>query len=125
MPHASLPPQLKQVTTTDAVFLNITTNPSGGFLERFGSAVSTNNGTVVVGANLFGGSGRAYLYDADEASGRIELVCDFEPAAGAMPGDGFGVSVAVDGRWVVVGSPYAERASVSNVGEANLFQVGG
>lgn len=115
----------EQANTTDVVSLNVTVNPSGMASESFGSAVRTSNGTVVAGAqSVDTGAGRAYMYDADRETGRLKLVCDFAPAPGAMPGDRFGASVAVDENWVIVGSPNADRALVVDVGEANLFRVG-
>lgn len=82
--------------------------------------VSASNGTVAVGASGFAGG--AYLYELDVENHQLEMVCTVLPAPAMAFDDRYGFSVAMDGSWVVVGSPDVDRALVDQ-GEAYVFMV--
>ena len=68
--------------------------------DHFGSAVAISGTTVVVGAALHAGAGRAYVFTKTAAGWRqnAELA-----GSGTAEGDSFGASVAVSGTTLVIG----------------------
>src|SRR5579875_47900 len=84
--------------------------------DFFGISVAVSGPTIVVGANgRDGGTGRAYVF-ARTARGWEQTAELSGP--GLQPGDGFGSSVAVWGKTIVVGAPF--RGSFSGV--VDVFQ---
>ena len=66
-----------------------------------GSAVAISGSRALVGSNVIGnGPGRAYLFDVQTGAQLIEFVGDDE-----NNGDRFGVSVALDGPFALIGAP--------------------
>lgn len=95
---------------------------------RFGSALSVGEGVVAVGAYLSpaGGqdSGAVYLFRSDPtAAGGWSFVTMLR---GPTPGDwfGFDVSVAADGKTLLVGAPRARDGSGAQTGAAYRFDLG-
>jgi len=88
---------------------------------HFGGAVAIDTDTAVVGAMFDGqnglGTGAAYLFDT--ATG--EMVADLFPVGGAH-NDHFGASVAIDGAYVVVGSPWNDQQGTDS-GAAYVFDA--
>ena len=91
-----------------------TLTASGGAAgDGFGSSVTINGDTIVVGApdstvGLNAGQGRAYVFVKPIAgwSGTRTQAATLTASGGAA-GDGFGSSVALDGDSIVVGAPNA------------------
>lgn len=87
---------------------------------EFGASIAMQADTLVVGAPGYdGGYGKVYVYDrhggnsATDSWGQIDVL-----AAGAP--DRFGTSVAIDGRWIVVGS----RSANANSGAVSVYTLG-
>ena len=81
--------------------------------DNFGSSVAIDGDTVVVGApqGFNGGSGAAYvLRTSDGGATWVEMAK--LTASDAAAGDHFGISVAIDGGTVVVGTWYGNAAYV-------------
>ncbi len=70
--------------------------------DFFGGAVAIAGGTIVIGADDHGATGRAYVFTHDRSGWHqvAELA-----GSGAPPGSGFGYSVAVGAGTIVVGAP--------------------
>ena len=90
-------------------------------LERFGTAVSIDGDTLVVGAPNYvpepTGPGSVYVYNRDAKGNWTEyanlVVCD------AACGDGFGAAVSIDGDTIIVGAPAAANSEID--GAAYIF----
>ena len=90
-------------------------------LERFGTAVSIDGDTLVVGAPNYvpapTGPGSVYVYNRDAQGNWTEyanlVVCD------AACGDGFGAAVSIDGDTIIVGAPAAANSEID--GAAYIF----
>ena len=83
--------------------------------DNFGDAVALSGGAIIAGAFAHASlAGRAYLFNRGPAGWRqtAELA-----GAGTVAGDGFGVSVALAGKTVVVGAGLAAGAA----GRAYVF----
>ena len=96
--------------------------PSPGIeLETFGTAVSIDGDTLVVGAPNYvpepTGPGSVYVYNRDAQGNWTEyanlVVCD------AACGDGFGAAVSIDGDTIIIGAPAAANSEIS--GAAYIF----
>ena len=96
--------------------------------SKFGSAVDTDAGRIVVGApdvGLIGedavaSDGAAYVFEHLDSGWNqvVKLV-----APDVDPGGDFGVSVAIDGDTLVIGEPYADNGvGRSDRGAAHIFQ---
>lgn len=93
-------------------------NPEQGVTARFGTAVASAGGQILIGAIGGGGGGRAYLFNLDGT-----LVRTFNNPGGGQ-NDEFGSSVAFLGANLLVGAPLTNAGSF-NSGAAYLFQPGG
>ncbi len=93
--------------------------------SRFGNAVSVSGNTLVVGANLHDelgeDAGAAYIYQKEGGSWQD---ADRLFAGDGEAGDGFGVSVAIDGSFLIVGALGDDDAG-SNAGAAYIYQQQG
>ncbi|MEE8156247.1 MAG: FG-GAP repeat protein [Phycisphaerales bacterium] len=96
--------------------------PSRGIeLEKFGTAVSIDGDTLIVGAPNHvpepTGPGSVYVFNQDAKGNWTEfvrlVVCD------AACGDGFGEAVSIDGDTIIVGAPAAANGDIS--GAAYVF----
>ena len=96
--------------------------PSPGIeLERFGTAVSIDGDTLVIGAPNYvpepTGPGSVYVFTRDVKGNWTDfvnlVVCD------AACGDGFGAAVSIDGDTIIVGAPAAANGDLS--GAAYVF----
>lgn len=95
------------------------TASDGGMFSSFGSSVAVQGGTIVVGANLAGMTGAAYVFTG---SGSTWTQQQKLMAADGEPGSNFGVSVALDGSTAVVGA----ETEGGQLGAVYLFDnVGG
>jgi len=85
---------------------------------RFGTAVDVDDGIIVVGApgNVYSTPGSAYIFNT--AGNQMVARLDGE---GAVVGDNFGMSVAVDGDVVVVGAHGKDNWK----GEAHIYDAAG
>jgi hypothetical protein len=105
-----------------------TLTPSGGAPgDGFGSSVTINGDTIVVGApdstvGLNAGQGRAYVFVKPPAgwSGTRTQTATLT-ASGGAPGDHFGSSVAIDGQTIVVGAPDSTVGLNAGQGRAYVF----
>jgi len=72
-------------------------------------------------AGVYGGA--VYLFDFDNAT---EVFHYFQKLTPTIPteSDQFGHSVAINGKYVVVGAPQNDSVNVSNVGAAYIFEMG-
>ena len=82
----------------------VLTDPQGSSTDGFGYAVAINGDTLVVGASgTNNNQGQAYVYSLVADTNNWQLSASLsDPAATA--GDGFGVSIAVNGDTLVVGA---------------------
>ena len=72
--------------------------------DSFGRSVAISGGTIVVGAHAKNdGTGAAYVFRTSDGGATYVEVAKLM-ASDAAAGDGFGVSVAIDGTTVVVGA---------------------
>ena len=103
------------------------TAPDGAANDEFGISVAIDVDTVVVGAhqpdtNSNSGAGAAYVFTRDSNSGKwgqpVKLT-----ASNGDSGDGFGISVAVDGVTVVIGAYLDNRGDdiVKMMGSVYVF----
>jgi hypothetical protein len=96
-------------------------NPAPASGDSFGSSAAVSGNTVVVGA--YGDdtgstdSGSAYVFDA--ATGAL-IAALTNPTAAS--GDSFGVSAAVSGNTVVVGS-YLDDTGAADAGSASVYNA--
>jgi len=74
---------------------------NGGEGDWFGRSVSASGDVVVVGAHLQSGEGAAYVFDCSGLSCTQESILT---ASDGATGNRFGVSVAISGSTVIVGS---------------------
>ena len=96
----------------------------GNVADYFGSSVSINGHTVVIGADAadVGGTpdqGAAYVWDMD-AGGLWHPMATLTAADGG-PGDSFGYSVSLSGDTVVVGARNADPGGTYVQGAAYVF----
>ena len=94
---------------------------SGG--DQFGLAVAISGDRIIIGArhNDDAGtdSGSVYVFQGSQGSWTQQA----KLAAGdASPGDEFGVSVAIDGNYLVVGARLAAQNAEANAGAAYVFR---
>ncbi|MCH8825083.1 MAG: hypothetical protein IH984_16435 [Planctomycetes bacterium] len=90
-------------------------------LGKFGTSVSIDGDTLVVGAPNYvpepTGPGLVYIYNRDAQGNWVEhanlVVCD------AACGDGFGRAVSIDGDTIIVGAPAAANSEI--IGAAYIF----
>lgn len=91
------------------------------FQDQFGIAVGISGSVAIVGANRndeFGlNAGAAYLFDTTTG----DLLHQLIPNDGAA-GDQFGVAVAIDGDYAIVGAVFADVHG-ANSGAAYIFDV--
>ncbi len=95
------------------------------FSEYFGSSVSVDSTTAIVGAPGAdsGGSnrGQAYIFSKDHggenAWGQVKILT----ASDAADNDSFGNSVAIDGDTALVGAPDADPGELEYAGKAYVF----
>ncbi|KAG5184080.1 hypothetical protein JKP88DRAFT_163619, partial [Tribonema minus] len=94
--------------------------------DMFGSAVSVRGTYAVIGSYLADpagevNAGAAYVFERDSSSGTWvsggKLV-----ASDGMPGDNFGISVAVSSTYAIVGAYSRTRLGVSASGGAYVFE---
>ncbi len=89
------------------------TASDGGVYDSFGWAVSIYGSTAVVGA-LSGNSGTGAAYVFVRSGSTWSQQAELTPSDG-FGGDDFGVSVAISGSTVLVGSPYSTAAGLAYV----------
>ena len=88
--------------------------------DRFGSAVTVNGGTVLIGAanGGFFGEGVAYVF-SDNGTLWQQDARLVSPSAGLS--DGFGLTVAVEGDVAVIGAPLQDNNASIDEGAAYAF----
>ncbi len=109
------------------------TAPDGAAKDQFGISVAINVDTVVVGAHqpsykiedeeiVDVGPGAAYVFTKESNSGKWGQPVKLTASKGVL-GDGFGISVAVDGNTAVVGAYLFDRDDgiVPGSGSAYVF----
>ncbi len=99
------------------------TAPDGAAKDEFGISVAIDGNTVVVGAHqptyqennidVDLGPGAAYVFTRDSNSGKWSEASKLT-ASNGDPGDGFGISVAVDGNTAVVGAYLDDRDNAAH-----------
>ncbi|MCB2057515.1 MAG: FG-GAP repeat protein, partial [Novosphingobium sp.] len=97
------------------------TNPIPTALATFGRSVAMSGARVVVGAPGTSGGGNVFVYDLNNATPATPVLTIANP--GPASGDSFG-SVAVSGRWLVVGAP-ADDTLASNAGSVYVYDLDG
>lgn len=99
-------------------------NPTPADFDNFGIRVAISGNCIVVGAfrddTGAKDAGSAYVYDLSSATPTIPVVTLNNPAPTIS--DFFGNSVAVSGKYVVVGA-YQDDAGASNAGSAYVYDV--
>ena len=102
------------------VSLSPTSVPTQGLVngDRFGASLDGSGNFLVVGApGSANGTGAAYVLDRPTASTPWRQT-KLDYTAGAVAGDQFGTSVAIDGIQIIVGAPGRTIGGKSNQGEA-------
>ncbi|MCK4873528.1 MAG: FG-GAP repeat protein [Phycisphaerales bacterium] len=109
-------------TTTGQQIAKLLPN-DGAREDYFGHSVAISSGTAIVGASYDddngSASGSAYLFDSTTGQQIAKLL----PSDGAA-GDGFGVSVAINGTTAIVGA-FVDDGNGPGSGSAYLFDAGG
>src|ERR1019366_4332134 len=95
----------------------------GGFSNFFGSSVSVNGTTAIVGAYGNGGRGSAYVF-TQQAGPTWPLQKELT-ASDPVAGDNFGFSVAVSVNIAVIGAPKKTLTTKTNQGVAYVFTRSG
>lgn len=109
---------------TPAAPVAILRNPDPALGEQFGHAVAISGMRVLVGA--YGDNtgapyaGSAYVYDLLSGTPTVPVVTLNNP--GPAAGDGFGISVAISGTRVVVGTPQNDTG-ITNARDAGTVYV--
>jgi hypothetical protein len=111
------------------------TSPDPSYNDQYGYAVSISGDTAVIGAYrespgfpVSGGmqyatnAGAAYVY---VRSGTTWSFQQRLTASDVYPYDYFGVSVSIDGDYIIVGAFYEDPNGVSNAGSAYVFHRSG
>jgi len=102
------------------------TASDGAKSDEFGSSVTIDGNTVVVGAyrnddNVILFSGAAYVFDRDQGGpdnwGEVQKIT----ASDTGSGHNFGSSVAIDGGTVVIGEPRGNKDIYTSSGVAYVF----
>ncbi len=102
------------------------TAPDGAANDEFGISVAIDVDTVVVGVhkhdvNSTSDAGAAYVFTRDSNSGKWGEASKLT-ASNGDPGDGFGISVAVDGNTAVVGAYLDDRDNAApDTGSTYVF----
>lgn len=103
--------------------LYVISNPQPAASDRFGNSVAIGCGRIVVGVpgddDNGSSSGSAYIFDYNGTQ-----LAKIKPSDGAI-GDEFGTSVAIGSNYIIVGSPFDDYDSGSNMGSAYLFNLDG
>jgi len=114
-------------TTTSTATAELTAS-DGAIRDQFGTSVSINQDTVVVGAPsaMIGsnaGQGAAYVY-VEPSDGWVSTSSfDAKMTAGdGAPGDSLGSSISISDGAVVVGAPFAAISGVYSQGAGYVFQ---
>ena len=94
--------------------------------DRFGQSVAISGNYAIVGAYLeddAGGSdsGKAYIFNV--TTGALVHTLDNPNAYGTSAEDQFGVSVAIDGNYCIVGAYQEDDAGGTQSGKAYIFNV--
>ncbi|MCX6876480.1 MAG: choice-of-anchor D domain-containing protein [Verrucomicrobia bacterium] len=99
-------------------------NPSPAAGDSFGLAVAISDMQVVVGANLDDAgatdAGSAYVYNFSSGTPTVPVATLNN--SGPVAGDNFGNSVAVSGRWMVVGA-YRDDTGGTDSGSAYVYDL--
>jgi hypothetical protein len=91
-------------------------------MALFGWSVAVDGDTAVVGSpDIFGGTGAAYVFVNTEQGWSLQQKLT---ASGSTSGDGFGLSVAISGDTIVVGTPY-DNDSFDTEGSVYVFARNG
>ena len=99
--------------------------------DNFGKSVAISGNYVIAGAqdedgpgNNVSGSGAAYIFDITNASGEMNPIARLRPSD-ADEYDNFGLSVAIDGSYAIVGAPFDDGPSnsISGSGSAYIFDI--
>ena len=94
--------------------------------DNFGRSVAISGDRCIVGAVSEGdaggtSSGKAYIFDV--STGALLHTLDNPNAYGTSAGDRFGVSVAIDGNYAIVGAYFEDDAGGTDSGKAYIFNV--
>jgi hypothetical protein len=108
--------------------LFILTANDGGRGHRFGESVAIDGNNIVVGARFAPGetnlAGAVYVYEiSDDSNGDIISISQVAKltASGGKREDYFGASVAIRGKFILVGASKVEKGTIVNAGAAYLF----
>ncbi len=91
-----------------------------GVFDRFGSSVAIEGNVAIVGTEISGGPGRAYLFDITDPTHPIEVAK--LTASDGFRQDLFGGSVAIDGNMVIIGAKLDDDHGPRS-GSAYLFDI--
>ncbi len=97
--------------------------PDGGAGDSFGFALALHGRSVVVGAGgadigANGNQGAVYVMDLYDASLIRKLV-----APDGEAGDFFGDAVAINGNYILIGSPFSQNGNFTGTGSAYLVDT--
>jgi len=97
--------------------------------DEFGSSVAISGDYAIIGAPLddfdspaLDDFGSAYIYKRSGTSWTKE---EKIISTSGNEDDQFGYSVAIDGEYVIIGSPYDDDSGNSNIGSASIFKRSG
>ena len=112
---------------TDTTKLHTLDNPNaygGSANDRFGYSIGISGNYAIVGAygEDDGGtdSGKAYIFNV--TTGALLHTLDNPNPYSSSTNDVFGIAVAIDGNYAIVGAPWEDDAGISS-GKAYIFNV--
>ena len=111
-------------SVTPTVPVTTLNNPSPADNDTFGYSVAISGARVVVGAPSDDtgatNAGSAYVYDLTSGTPTVPVASLNNP--GPSSGDKFGTSVAISGRWMVVGAPW-DKTGARRSGSAYVYDL--
>lgn len=113
-------------TPNGRVFDSFLQPPAGFAVENFGSAVSFDDGLLLVGApssstvNAKGNDLQAALFERVNAGG-LSFKQPLTATSGRQPGDQFGAAIAVSADTILVGAPEDDEGETQGMGSGAVY----
>ena len=105
---------------TTGVLLHTLSEPDG---TELGCSVAISGDNCIVGArgDVSGSGGKAYIYNV--TTGALLHTLDNPNAFDTSASDNFGVSLAIDGNYAIVGANFEDDADGTDSGKAYIYNV--
>lgn len=111
-------------SVTPTVPVHTFNNPAAVASDQFGCSIAVSGNFVSVGANLDDAgttdAGSMYLYDLNSTTPTVPIAVLDNPTNAV--GDSYGISVAVSGKYVVVGA-YQDDIGATDAGSAYVYDI--